>query len=552
MKYLDIYKERIKSGEDVVGKWIKLNLQYVERGLANGDFFYDEKKAEMHIAFIETFCHHVEGKTTKVKLEPWQKYYIACIFGLVDKNGKRQFREIPTVMGRKQGKSFLCAGIELDVGFTSDEAGMQIYNIAPKLKQAQIIYNVLYQMMEHSKALSQRVKKRRTDIYMKQNNCRWEPIAFASKKSDGFNPYLTIFDEFAAWEGEAGMKMYNVMLSAGGARPDPLYIPVSTANYIDEGLYDELFVRGTSVLLGTSDEKQMLPFFYMIDDIQKWDDPIELRKAMPNLGISVSYEYLQNEILKAHSSPTYKAEFITKYANIKQNSTEALFSAEDINKVKGEELRFEDFAHTYAVGGIDLSQTTDLTAASVVIRIQGHDYIFTHFWLPTLKIKELEERDKIPYTRFIQLGYLSPSGENFVRYEDVTEWFEMLRKKYKIYCVVVGYDRYSAQYLVDDMKKYGYKMDDVIQGTNLTPVINEFTGYVRDGFVHTGTNGLLQAHMSSVALKKVAEDNRVRMIKTDSRKHIDGYASVIDAYTVRQKWWDTFKYRLENKKRKVN
>ena len=109
MKYLDIYKERIKSGEDVVGKWIKLNLQYVERGLANGDFFYDEKKAEMHIAFIETFCHHVEGKTTKVKLEPWQKYYIACIFGLVDKNGKRQFREIPTVMGRKQGKSFLCA-----------------------------------------------------------------------------------------------------------------------------------------------------------------------------------------------------------------------------------------------------------------------------------------------------------------------------------------------------------------------------------------------------------------------------------------------------------
>lgn len=551
MKYLDEYKERILSGEDVVGKWMLLNLQYVEKGLANGDFFYDSKRAELKIQYIENFCSHVEGKTSKLILEPWEKYYIACMFGLVDKNGTRQFKEFPTIMGRKNGKSLLGAAIESAVGFTESEAGMQIYNIAPKLDQAKIIYNTLFQMIEKMPSLANRVKRRRTDIYYPKKNCRWIPLAFSSKKSDGFNPYCTIFDEFAAWEGEAGKKMYDVMLSAGGARKAPLYLPLSTANYIDDGLYDELFVRGTSILLGTSTEKRMLPFFYMIDDIEKWDEMDEIRKAMPNLGVSVSYQYIEDEIVKAHNSMSYRSEFITKYCNIKQNSVEALFSAKDIDKTKCDRLRFEDFHGMWGVGGIDLSQTTDLTAASVVIRVDGKDYVFTHFWLPTNKIDELEERDKIPYRKFISLGFMSPSGENFVKYEDVSQWFERLRKQYKIYCVVVGYDRYSSQYLVDEMEKHGYKMDDVLQGTNLTPVINEFTGYVRDGTVMTGTNGLLQTHMSCVALKKVAEDNRVRMVKVDQRKHIDGYASVIDAYCVRQKWWETYKYRLENK-RKVN
>lgn len=109
----------------------------------------------------------------------------------------------------------------------------------------------------------------------------------------------------------------------------------------------------------------------------------------------------------------------------------------------------------------------------------------------------------------------------------------MMRDKYEIVCCVVGYDRYSSQYLVDKMQNDGYHMDDVIQGTNLTSIINDFGGLLRDGVVRTGTNGLLQSHFASVALKKAANDNRVRPEKVDQRKHIDGFVSVIDAYTVR-------------------
>lgn len=550
MKYLDLYKKEISEGRATVGKWIKLNIEMIESGLKEGRFFYDDKKADLSIQFIERFCHHVEGKTNLIKLEPWQKYFLACVFGIVDENGHRQFREVVLVMGRKQGKSLLAAAIEVKFVFTEREAGMQIYNLAPKLEQAHIIFNVAYNMIDCVKSLAKRMKKRRADMYFPFNKCTLKPIAFNSKKSDGFNPNMVTYDEFAAWEGDRGLAMYNVMMSAQGAREEPLNIACSTANYIDDGLYDELMARSTSVLLGTSQETRLLPFIYMIDDEKKWDDMEELKKAMPNLGVSVSYDFIEEEIRKAKSSHDYMLEFKTKYCNIKQNSISAWLSAQEIKRTYCDTLKYEYFRGTFGVGGVDLSQTTDLTACCVVIQINGIDYILSHFFLPANKIEELSDRDHIRYGKFIELGYLSPSGENYVDYHDVCNWFIQLKEKYGIYCCAIGYDRYSAQYLVDEMSKKGFLMDDVIQGTNLTPIIDEFGGLVRDGKVQTGTNGLLQSHFASVALKKVANDNRVRPEKVDPRKHIDGFVSVIDAYTVRQKYWKQYQWRLMNSKLK--
>lgn len=548
MKYLDLYKKEIAEGRAVIGKWMQLNLDMIECGLEEGRFFYDEKKADLAIVFIERFCHHVEGKTSLITLEPWQKYFLACVFGIVDENGKRQFREVVLVMGRKQGKSLLAAAIQIKFVFTENEAGMQIYNLAPKLEQAHIIFNVAYNMIDAVKSLAKRMKKRRADMYFPFNKCTMKPIAFNSKKSDGFNPNMVTYDEFAAWEGDRGLAMYNVMMSAQGARDEPLNIACSTANYIDDGLYDELMARSTSVLLGTSEETRLLPFIYMIDDEKKWDQMEELKKAMPNLGVSVSYEFIEEEIRKAKSSHDYLLEFKTKYCNLKQNAISAWLSANEIKRTYCDKLDPKDFKRTFGVGGIDLSQTTDLTAASIVIKMNGIDYVFCHFFMPKNKVQELSDRDHIRYQKFIDLGYLSTSGEHHVQYQDVSDWFLKMKNEYQIYCVVIGYDRYSSQYLVDEMERKGFLMDDVIQGTNLTPIIDEFGGLVRDGVVKTGTNGLLQSHFASVALKKVTNDNRVRPEKVDPRRHIDGFVSVIDAYTVRQKYYEKFKWRLENRR----
>lgn len=549
--YFEEYKAAVQSGVYVLGEWMKLNFNLVENGLRNKKFFYNPEKAHKAVGFIENHIRFVEGKDGNFKLEIWQKYITGCIFGLVDKDDIRQFTEFVLLIGRKQGKSTWVAALEVCVAYTQREIGMQLYNLAPKLQQANIIYNQALLMIDQNNALKKRGKKRRSDFYIRHKNCTIQPLAFNSKKSDGFNPYFTCFDEFGAWEGQKSIDMYNVMMSGQGGRLDPINIACSTANFVDGGLYDEIFVRATAALQGTSEEENLLAFLYTIDDIDKWDNVEELRKSLPNLGVSFYERKLVAEIRKAHQSERYKKEFITKFCNVKQNSIVAWLSDAQIKSTICEALDLEMFYAMSGVGGVDLSQTTDLTAACVVIRYQEIDYILAHFWLPADKLEEASERDNIDYSLLVAHGFLSLSGSKFVDYKDVTRWFVRLRKEFKINIPVIGYDRYSSTYLVDELKQNGFLTDDVIQGTNLTPIIDEFEGLVSDGKVLTGNNGLIQVHMRNASVQFLAGDNRMRLVKSSRDKHIDGVAAIIDAMTVRSKYLDKYKWVLfENKIRK--
>lgn len=389
-------------------------------------------------------------------------------------------------------------------------------------------------------------KKRKSDYYIESTNSSVKKIAFNAKKSDGFNPHLTICDEIASWPGVQGLKQYEVMKSALGARKQPLIVSISTSGYENEGIYDELIKRSTRFLLGDSREKRLAPFLYMIDDIQKWNDINELRKSNPNLGVSVSVDYLLEEIAIAEGSLSKKAEFLTKYCNIKQNSSQAWLATQDIEKISGEHLELENFRNSYCVGGIDLSRTTDLTACLVVIEKERLLYVFAKFFMPTEKIEEATARDGLPYAAYVQRGLLQLSGDNFIDYRDCYTWFCQLVEEYQIYPLQVGYDRYTAQYLVQDMKQYGFHMDDVFQGYNLTPVIRETEGTVKDGVFRIGDNDLLKIHLLNAALKTEAESGRSKLVKLGQYEHVDGTAALLDAMTVRQKWYADIGEQLRN------
>nr|DAG68730.1 MAG TPA: Large Terminase [Caudoviricetes sp.] len=544
--YIRLYYRQIQSGKAVVGKWIKLLYEYLINGLKKRKFYYDAGKAERAVDFVENFCHHSEGREDLITLELWQKAALAAIFGIVDKKGIRIFREVFMVVARKNGKTLFCSAIIAYVNFCDGEYGSATYCLAPKLEQAYKVYDGFYQMLVKSPPLMKYCKKRRSDVYLEATNSSVKPIAFNAKKSDGFNPHLTICDEIASWPAMQGNKQYEVMKSALGARKQPLIISISTAGYIDDGPYDDLMKRSTAFLLGNSEEKRLLPFLYIIDDVDKWDDIEELKKSNPNLNVSVKEEYYQEEIAVAKNSLSKKAEFLTKYCNIKQNASVAWMRYEDINAVCGDSTKLEDFRDCYCVGGIDLSQTTDLTACSIVIERACVLHTFTRFFMPKNRIAALQEREGVPYDIYVQQGFITPSGENYVDYMDCYNWFVSLVNDYQIYPLQVGYDRYSAQYLVKDMEAFGFHMDDVFQGENLTPVIREAEGLILDKKLQLGTNNLLKAHFLNVAMKQNAETRKIRPIKIEERCHIDGFVSVIDALTVRQKWYDQIGEQLKN------
>ena len=547
--YILSYYQQIKDGRQTVGRWVEKVYEYIVDGLQRGEFFYDQKKANSAIRFIENNVHHTEGKLApqKIKLELWQKAMYATIYGIVDASGNRQFREVLCVLSRKQGKSKMAVGVAENALYNDNEYGARVYCVAPKLDQADIVYSDTWQSILLEKDLERETKHRKSDVYIEKTNSSIKKIAFNAKKSDGFNPSVVICDEIASWQGDAGLKQYEVMKSAVGARTQPLIFSISTAGYVNEGIYDELVKRSTRFLLGESKEKRLLPFLYMIDDVDKWNDINELKKSNPNLGVSVSVDYLLEEIAIAEGSLSKKTEFITKYCNIKQNSSVAWLSSQTVAKAAtGDALRLDDFRGCYCVGGIDLSRTTDLTACTVIIEKNNKLFVFAKFFLPSEKIDEATARDGVPYRAFIQRGLLQESGENFIDYHDCYRWFCNLVEQYEIMPLKVGYDRYSAQYLVQDMAAYGFQMDDVYQGENLTPVIDETEGLMKDGAFDIGDNDLLKMHLLDSALKTNSETMRKRLIKISKNAHIDGTAALLDAMTVRQKWYGEIGDQLKN------
>ena len=563
------YYQQIKNGSVCVGRYLVLLYEYIIQGLEDRSFFYDNVKADNAISWIEQHCFHTEGVLApgNFMLELWQKAMISCIYGIVDSGGHRQFKEVFLVVARKNGKSLMASSLANYTFQQEGGYGARVFCIAPKFDQADIVYNCIWNMVQldpewkelkkqskvkdtHNQKVnddSMLARHRQSDLAIPGINSTVKKIAFNSKSSDGFNPSLTICDEVAAWQGDKGLKQYEVMKSAMGARPDGLLISCTTAGYVNDSIYDELMKRSTRFLMGDSKEKKLLPFLYVIDDVDKWNDINELRKSNPNLGVSVGVDYLLEEIAIAEGSLSKKAEFLTKYCCIKQNSSLAWLPANIVENASGDPLSIDDFRDSYCVGGIDLSQTRDLTACCVVIEKDEELYVFSHFFLPAEKIDECTQRDGVPYNIYIQRGLMTASGDNFVDYHDCYSWFVRMVEEYQILPLQIGYDRYSAQYLIQSMEEYGFHCDDVWQGENLYPVIQETQGLLEDKKIHIGDNDILKAHLLNSAIKMSTERGRGRLVKLTPSLHIDGTAALIDAMTVRQKYYAEIGEQLQNR-----
>ena len=538
----------------MVGKWIRLLYDVIAQGLDEGRWFYSEKLANNAVGFIQRYCHHYKGALApkRIRLSLWEKAAISLIFGIVDGEGCRQFREVFWVVGRKQWKTLLAATIATYISYAAGEFGSEIYFLAPKLDQADLCYSAL-EFNVHAEpeldSITRSTKYR--GLMIQETNTMVKKLAFTSKKSDGYSPQFYCADEVAAWPGATGLRQWEVMVSGTGARSEPLGMAISSGGYENEGLFDELMKRGTGFLMGNSREQHILPIIYMVDDPEKWNDLTELRKSLPGLGESVSEEFIRKEIAVAEESLSKASEVKVKYANLKQAISTAWLRAEDINKAFGYRRRLEEWKGWYCVGGIDLSQTTDLTSACIVIEEDGILWVHSHFWLPNKRLEEATRRDNIPYEIYIKKGFLSLSGEEFINNDDVLLWFMDLVKTWKIYPLMIGYDRWSAQELVQKLNGKSFHTDSVTQGFNLSGVADILEGMLREGRIRDmDDNDLLKIHMADSAqqMESNAEQAhpRKKLVKISKNAHVDGMAALMDAMAMRQFKWDQLGRRLMN------
>ena len=533
------YWQQIESGKEVVSDKIYRTYKKIVYDLNNSsEYFYSPARANHFIEFVENYCRHSKGKLGGqfVKLELWEKALGATIFGFIDIEGYRKYREAILIVGKKNGKSLIasCIGLYLQVG--DNEPGPEVYATATKRDQAKIIWGEAKRMVRKSPVLKKRIKTLVAELISDFNDGIFKPLASDSDTLDGLNVHGALMDEIHQWKN--GKALYNIIADGVTAREQPLVFITSTAGTIREDLYDQKYDESERVINGYFDDngykdEHFIAFIYELDNRKEWTDPKCWRKANPGLGTIKNEKTLAAKVDKAKDNPLMVKNLVCKEFNIRETSSEAWLTFEQLNNT--EKFDLKALRPRYGIGGADLSSTTDLTAAKVIFMVTGDSriYVMQMYWIPADLLEKRTEEDKIPYDIWHENGLLRVSEGNKIHPKDVTKWFLEIRNEHGIYLPWIGYDGWSAEYWVDEMCGYFGKeaMDKVIQGKKTLSAPMKSLGADLESKVIVYNNNPVDKWCLSNTSIEVDKNNNIQPVKTSNqRRRIDGTAALLNAY----------------------
>lgn len=556
MNYIREYVELIKRGKIKtsarVRKVYARLLKEIDRPPKNFKYYFDEETGERPISFIETFCKQSQGDLgAPLELELFQRAYIQALFGFLDKEtGYRRFRETMFLVGRKNGKTTLMAGIALYLLVADYEGAAEIYSVATKKDQARKALTEAVNMIKQSPELRAVIKKRRNDVYFAATSSKFEALASDSNTLDGLNSHGVIIDELHAIRDR---NLYEVMKQSTSSRRQPLIVMITTAGTVRECIFDDMYEYACRVADGEEVDEAFLPILYELDERSEWLDPKMWIKANPGLGKIKQVETLRSFVERAKKNPADRAGVLCKDFNVRENDSTAWLPFDVINNEATFDLA--DVYDTYAIGGCDLSSTTDLTCATLLIRKPNDKtvYVLQHYFLPQARIDELADKkqrsgghsnDEAPYKLWAERGLLTACQGARVNYSDVTAWFVQMRERYKIDCWKCGYDRALAGYWVDEMTANGFTMDKVIQGTyTFSQPMRELGAALQDKLVNYNNNPVLKWCLSNTG-KKEQGLNNIMPVKISEKRRIDGMVSLLNAWVVYVRDYEDYMYNV--------
>lgn len=536
------YNNLIESGHEIVSDKVRRVYKKLVKDIYDTEsiYEYDPKKANHAIEFIENFCKHSKGKWggKPIILELWQKAFIAATFGFVHKTeGTRKYREVLLVVARKNGKSTIASGLGLYLQIADGEPGSEVYAVATKKDQAKLVWLEAKRMVKKSPILLKRIKPLVNDLICDWNDSTFKPLGSDSETLDGLNVHGAMMDEIHAWKDK---NLYDVVVDGTSAREQPLIFMITTAGTIRESVYDMKYEEAEMLLNGFDDEgpdaykdDRFLPIIYELDNRNEWTDSSTWKKANPGLGTIKKVDQLETKVNKAKANSLLVKNLLTKDFNIRETSSEAWLTFEDINN--NETFDLELLRDSYAVGGVDLSSTTDLTCATLLLMKPGEDvkYVIQKYFIPEDVLEKKIHEDKIPYDKWNERGFVQLCSGNKVNYSDVTNWFLKMVREYNIRPLFIGYDPWNSKYWQDEMMDHGFDMKVVRQGAQtLSNPMKNIEADLKGKRINYDNNPCLKWNLTNVVVKRDDNDN-IRPIKGKSQKaRIDGAVSLIIAYTV--------------------
>lgn len=530
--YIVQYWQEMEKGNIVVSKRIYKQYQKLVQDIEHHDkYIFDESKANRPIKFIEAFCRHSKGELAgkPLILDLFQKAYISALFGFIDKStGHRRYTESFFFVGRKNGKTTMLSAIALYMLMADGESGSEVYSVASKRDQANILFDQAHEMIKQSPDLNKNIRKRKSDLYFPHNFSKMQSLGKNSNSLDGLNAHLVVIDELHSIQDR---NLYEVMKQSQSARTQPLLIMITTAGTHRGTIFDDLYEYACNVVDGNFEDDNFLPIMYELDEKAEFKMPDRWQKANPALGISKRVEDLERKVARAKNNPSDLTGILTKDFNIREITNSAWLTFEDINNEDTFDIK--DFAGTYAIGGADLSITTDLSCATLLFVDPETEQRYVHqmYWLPQDSLQKRVQEDKIPYDKWHEQGYLRLCSGNTIDYSDITDWFLEMLNEYDITPLWIYYDNYSARYWVDEMEAYGFKMVRTQQGARtLSLPMQNMGADLQKKKINYNNHPILKWCLTNTGIETDRNGNIVPIKNQSPKRRIDGTASLLDAY----------------------
>ena len=534
------YRGQIQKGKVTVPETIYQTYKHLAWKVENpGQYFYSCARANHFFEFAENYCRLSQGKKgfQLVELELWEKAFLGAVFGFIDDEGIRQYKEAALIIGKKNGKSFIASLVGNYMLCADGEAGPEVYAVSTKKDQSRKIWLPAKQMVLQSPTLRKRIKPLVASLYCENNFGEFKPLASDVDTMDGLNVSCGLMDEIHQWKN--GKALYDIIADGTSARDQPLVLITSTAGTVREDIYDQKYDEYKRIIQGYRDgsyvDDRRIGFIYELDKREEWQDEKMWQKANPGIGTIKSIVDLREKVDRAKKNPILVKNLLCKEFNIRETSEQAWLDFDTI--VNEATFDIKALKPRYGIIGLDLSDTTDLTCATVLFRVPNDESIYVKqmYWVPSDRLEEHIKTDKVPYDLWVEQGWVRLCEGNRINYHDVIDWLKEVTAEDDIYYFKAGYDSWNAKYIVDEIESLVGKQGavPVIQGPKtFSSPLKSMKAELEANKVNYNNNPLLRWNLTNAKVSIDRNDNLALIKTSNATKRIDGVASLMDAFIV--------------------
>ena len=522
----EFYAEQVRSGAILVCEYVRLAVERyyadLDRALDEGRYF-DKKAAMRAIHFIEKLKHTKgEWAGQRFRLEPWQQFVLWNIFGWKNADGTRRFRYAYIEIARKNGKTALSAGIGLYMLFADGESRPDVYSAATVKDQAKICFSDAVEIVKATDLKNYLTPYRNSIVYELKGGTM-KPLSSDYGTHDGLNPSCGIIDEFHAHKDSG---MFDVIKSAFGARRQPLMFVITTAGFNKSGACYAYRENVIKVLRGVNEDDSLFGIIYTLDDKSEWDDPKMWIKANPNLGVSLSADYLADQVKDAKNRPEAVRNVMTKNVDLWVDAERTWILDDAWQKCIGTTAP-ADLKGCACWGGLDLSNVSDITAYVLLFHENDRFQLLPHFWIPEEKMREKIRKENINYDKWVAEGYVTVTPGNVIDYDFVKA--DILRIVADYDLRTSAYDRWNSSQTIIDLQNEGMECNPFGQGYgSMSAPTKEFEKLVLTGKIEHFGNPVLRWMLASTLVKTDPAGN-IKPDKEKSTQKIDGIVAAIMA-----------------------